>query len=140
MCLRRMYILLLLNGTFSVSLLSSSGRTGSLQLMFSVWIYLLLKVGYSSSLLLCFCVFLPQICYYLLYIFISINIYKCYIFLSDRPLYHHLMTLFVYYYSLCRKIYFVLDVSMAVSALFWFQFTWNFFPMAILSVFGCPYI
>ena len=73
------------------------------------------KWGTEVAFYYCIAVYFSfQIYYYLLSIFRCsyvgcINIYKCYIFLMNWPLYHYVMTFFVSYYSLWLYTYFVLN-------------------------------
>ena len=53
-------------------------------------------------------------------------IYKCYVFLLDLLLYHHVMSFFAYYYSHCFESI-LSAMSIVISALFLFPFAWNIF-------------
>ena len=122
--LRKMCILLLLDGMFYKCLLSPPGLRCCLSPLFPYWfsvwmIYLLMKVRYWSPLLLFYCcLFLSLV---LLIFALYIQVLQCwvhkylqfYILLVDC---HYLIIFFASYYSPCLKVYFI-----------WYEYSYSSF-------------
>ena len=119
MPLRRMCILLLLDGMFSISLLELFGLNIVQVQCFLIdflsrWSNHCWKRGFEMPIsnAYYYCIVVLQICYYLLNIFRFSNIgcifiYNCYVFLMNLPLYHYIMASFISCYSFWLKFYFV---------------------------------
>ena len=136
--LRRMYILLLLDGMFYICLLGSFGlkfcSSPTSPCCFSVCFstYPLLKKRYWIPLLLLYyCLSLPLDLLVLLNIFNCsdagyIYIYDCYIFLMNWPLYYYIMT-FLSLVTIFGLKSILSVLSRDTPSVFWFPFAWSIF-------------